>query len=45
MYLDPKWARQRLRLYEAQDRALEQFFKQLEEDLAEVSVERHGRAL
>ncbi|KAJ9507153.1 hypothetical protein QJQ45_004851 [Haematococcus lacustris] len=29
VYLDPKWARQRLRLYEAQDRALEQFFKQV----------------
>ncbi|GFH30740.1 hypothetical protein HaLaN_29652 [Haematococcus lacustris] len=43
VYLDPKWARQRLRLYGAQDRALEQFFKQLEEDMAEVSIERHGR--
>ncbi|GFH10398.1 hypothetical protein HaLaN_05705, partial [Haematococcus lacustris] len=31
------------RLYGAQDRALEQFFKQLE-DMAEVSMERHGRA-
>ncbi|KAJ9512453.1 hypothetical protein QJQ45_013037 [Haematococcus lacustris] len=27
VYLDPKWARQRLRLYGAQDRTLEQFFK------------------
>ncbi|KAJ9509093.1 hypothetical protein QJQ45_001586 [Haematococcus lacustris] len=44
VYLDPKWARQRLRLYGAQDRALEQFFKKLEEDMAEVSIERHGRA-
>ncbi|GFH10671.1 hypothetical protein HaLaN_06029 [Haematococcus lacustris] len=68
VYLDPKLARQRLRLYEAQDRALEQFFKQLtvpcltwchhvshhvralcawlqlEKDMAEVSMERHGRA-
>ncbi|KAJ9520394.1 hypothetical protein QJQ45_000133 [Haematococcus lacustris] len=44
VYLDPKWARQRLRLYGAQDRALEQFFKQLEEDMADVSMERHGRA-
>ncbi|KAJ9523941.1 hypothetical protein QJQ45_022416, partial [Haematococcus lacustris] len=44
VYLDPKWARQRLRLYGAQDRALEQFFKKLEEDMAEVSMERHGRA-
>ncbi|GFH09879.1 uncharacterized protein HaLaN_05104 [Haematococcus lacustris] len=44
VYLDPKWARQRLRLYGAQERALEQFFKHLEEDMAEVSMERHGRA-
>ncbi|GFH13674.1 uncharacterized protein HaLaN_09607 [Haematococcus lacustris] len=44
VYLDPKWARQRLRLYGAQDRAQEQFFKQLEEDMAEVSMERHGHA-
>ncbi|KAJ9506227.1 hypothetical protein QJQ45_014492, partial [Haematococcus lacustris] len=46
VYLDPKWARQRLRLYGAQDRALEQFFKKmgLEKDMAEVSMERHGRA-
>ncbi|KAJ9520460.1 hypothetical protein QJQ45_000200 [Haematococcus lacustris] len=41
VYLDPKWARQRLRLYGAQDRALEQFFKK---DMAEVSMKRHGRA-
>ncbi|KAJ9525005.1 hypothetical protein QJQ45_005932 [Haematococcus lacustris] len=40
VYLDPKWARQRLRLYGAQDRALEPFFKQLEKDMAEVSMER-----
>ncbi|KAJ9518537.1 hypothetical protein QJQ45_018553 [Haematococcus lacustris] len=41
--LDPKWAwqRQRLRLYGAQDRALEQFFKKLQE---EVAMKRHGRA-
>ncbi|KAJ9531383.1 hypothetical protein QJQ45_006901 [Haematococcus lacustris] len=44
VYLDPKWAKQRLRLYGAQDRTLEQFFKKLEEDMAEVSMERHGRA-
>ncbi|KAJ9508734.1 hypothetical protein QJQ45_028028 [Haematococcus lacustris] len=44
VYLDPKWARQRLRLYEAQDRALEQFFEELEKDMAEVSIERHGHA-
>ncbi|KAJ9534290.1 hypothetical protein QJQ45_007037 [Haematococcus lacustris] len=44
VYLDPKWARQRLRLYGAQDRALEQFFNKLEEDMVDVSMERHGRA-
>ncbi|KAJ9532648.1 hypothetical protein QJQ45_010722 [Haematococcus lacustris] len=44
VYLDPKWARQRLRLYGAQDRALEQLFKELEKDMAEVSIERHGHA-
>ncbi|GFH24303.1 hypothetical protein HaLaN_22071, partial [Haematococcus lacustris] len=38
VYLDPKWAQQRLRLYGAQDRALEQFFKKLEEEMAEVSL-------
>ncbi|KAJ9516307.1 hypothetical protein QJQ45_001078 [Haematococcus lacustris] len=42
VYLDPKWARQRLRLYGAQDRALEQFFNKLEEDMAELSMERHN---
>ncbi|GFH13018.1 uncharacterized protein HaLaN_08817 [Haematococcus lacustris] len=44
VYLDPKWARQRLRLYGAQDRALEQFFNKLEEDMAEVPMNRHRRA-
>ncbi|KAJ9506799.1 hypothetical protein QJQ45_005481 [Haematococcus lacustris] len=44
VYLDPKWARQRLRLYGAQHRALEQFFNKLEEDIAEVSMKRHGHA-
>ncbi|KAJ9512057.1 hypothetical protein QJQ45_004618 [Haematococcus lacustris] len=44
VYLDPKWARKRLRLYGAQDRALEQFFKKLEEDMAEVFMECHGHA-
>ncbi|KAJ9526118.1 hypothetical protein QJQ45_009610 [Haematococcus lacustris] len=44
VYLDSKWARQRLRLYGAQDRALEQFLKKLEEDMAELSMKRHGRA-
>ncbi|GFH07041.1 hypothetical protein HaLaN_01784 [Haematococcus lacustris] len=40
----PKWAWQRLRLYGAQDRALEQFLKKLEEEMAEVAMKRHGRA-
>ncbi|GFH21464.1 uncharacterized protein HaLaN_18774 [Haematococcus lacustris] len=44
VYLEPKWAEQRLRLYGAQDRTLEQFFKKLEEDMSEVSMERHGHA-
>ncbi|KAJ9525879.1 hypothetical protein QJQ45_009245 [Haematococcus lacustris] len=44
VYLDPKWAIQWLRLYGAQDRALEQSFKQLEEDMTEVSIECHGYA-
>ncbi|GFH18649.1 hypothetical protein HaLaN_15489 [Haematococcus lacustris] len=34
-------AQQRLRLYGAQDRTLELFFKQLEEDMEEMSMERH----
>ncbi|KAJ9519069.1 hypothetical protein QJQ45_003545 [Haematococcus lacustris] len=44
VYLDPKWARQRLRMYGAQDRALEQSFKKLEEEMAEVVMPRHGCA-
>ncbi|KAJ9510150.1 hypothetical protein QJQ45_015622, partial [Haematococcus lacustris] len=44
VYLDPKWPRQRLRLYGAQDRALEQFFNKLEEDMAKLSMKRHGYA-
>ncbi|KAJ9518786.1 hypothetical protein QJQ45_026069, partial [Haematococcus lacustris] len=44
MYFDSEWARQRLRLYGAQDRALEQFFKKLQEEMAEVAMKRHGRA-
>ncbi|KAJ9532595.1 hypothetical protein QJQ45_010669 [Haematococcus lacustris] len=44
VYLDPKWARQRLRLYGAQDRALEQFFNKLEEEMAELSLKRHNHA-
>ncbi|KAJ9509167.1 hypothetical protein QJQ45_001647 [Haematococcus lacustris] len=43
VYLDPKWARKRLRLYGAQDQALEQFFNKLEE-MAELSMERHNHA-
>ncbi|GFH25113.1 hypothetical protein HaLaN_23025 [Haematococcus lacustris] len=35
---------ERLRLYGAQDRALEQFFKKLEEEMAEASMKRHGHA-
>ncbi|KAJ9509630.1 hypothetical protein QJQ45_011375 [Haematococcus lacustris] len=44
VYLDLKWARQRLRLYGAQDRALEQFFNKLEREMAQLSMKRHGRA-
>ncbi|KAJ9523591.1 hypothetical protein QJQ45_007334 [Haematococcus lacustris] len=43
VYLDPKWARQQLRLYGAQDRALEQFFNKRE--MAELSMKRHKRAM
>ncbi|KAJ9527396.1 hypothetical protein QJQ45_025665 [Haematococcus lacustris] len=42
--LNPKWAQQRLWLYGAQDRALEQFIKKLKEEMAEVAMKRHGRA-
>ncbi|GFH29273.1 hypothetical protein HaLaN_27909 [Haematococcus lacustris] len=38
-----KWAQQRLRLYGAQDRALEQFFEKLEKDIEELSMKCHGR--
>ncbi|KAJ9517014.1 hypothetical protein QJQ45_002527 [Haematococcus lacustris] len=44
VFLDPNWAWQRLQLYGAQDRALVQFFKKLEEEIAELSMQRHGRA-
>ncbi|KAJ9508343.1 hypothetical protein QJQ45_011852 [Haematococcus lacustris] len=44
VYLDPKWARQQLRLYGAQDRALEQFFNKLEREMAQLSMKRHGLA-
>ncbi|KAJ9506284.1 hypothetical protein QJQ45_000066 [Haematococcus lacustris] len=43
VHLDPEWTRQRRRLYGAQDRALEQFFK-MEEENANLSMKRHGRA-
>ncbi|KAJ9508344.1 hypothetical protein QJQ45_011855 [Haematococcus lacustris] len=45
VYLDPKWARQRLRLYGAQDRALEQFFNKLEREMAQLSMKRNKRAM
>ncbi|KAJ9521513.1 hypothetical protein QJQ45_008805 [Haematococcus lacustris] len=38
------WAWQRLRLYGAQDRALKQFLKKLEEEMTEASMERRKRA-
>ncbi|KAJ9526844.1 hypothetical protein QJQ45_017783 [Haematococcus lacustris] len=44
VYLNPKWAQQRLRLFGAQDRALEQFIKKLKEEMAEVAMKRRGRA-
>ncbi|KAJ9513838.1 hypothetical protein QJQ45_020914 [Haematococcus lacustris] len=37
VYLDPKWAEQRLRLYGAQDRTLEQFFKKAPRSSQEAS--------
>ncbi|KAJ9531782.1 hypothetical protein QJQ45_021935 [Haematococcus lacustris] len=50
VYLDPKWARQRLRLYGAQDRALEQFFNKVRvgswrERWRSLSMKRHKRAM
>ncbi|KAJ9528359.1 hypothetical protein QJQ45_014338 [Haematococcus lacustris] len=44
VYKDPKWAQQRLHLYGAQNQALEQFFKELEEEMEELSMKRRGRA-
>ncbi|KAJ9526648.1 hypothetical protein QJQ45_017587, partial [Haematococcus lacustris] len=44
VYLDPKWAELRLRLSGAQDRTVEQFFKKLEEQMAELAMQRHGHA-
>ncbi|KAJ9527963.1 hypothetical protein QJQ45_005593 [Haematococcus lacustris] len=44
VYLDPKWAQQRLRLYGAQDRTMQQFFKKLEQEMEELSMKRHGHA-
>ncbi|KAJ9528982.1 hypothetical protein QJQ45_000546 [Haematococcus lacustris] len=45
-HAEPSSVTQLLRLqnFGAQDRALQQFFKKLEEDMAEVSMERHGSA-
>ncbi|KAJ9507492.1 hypothetical protein QJQ45_006488 [Haematococcus lacustris] len=45
VYLDPKWGRQRLRLHGAQDRALEQFFKKSEKEMAELSMKRNNHAM
>ncbi|GFH08552.1 hypothetical protein HaLaN_03532 [Haematococcus lacustris] len=44
VYLDPKWARQQLELYGFQDRVLEPFFKELEKEMAELSMKRQYRA-
>ncbi|GFH15804.1 hypothetical protein HaLaN_12105 [Haematococcus lacustris] len=41
VYLDPKWARQRPRLYGAQKQALMQFLKNLEDEMAEVAMKRY----
>ncbi|KAJ9529609.1 hypothetical protein QJQ45_014378 [Haematococcus lacustris] len=41
---DPNWAWQWLRVYGAQDRALQQFFNKLEEGMEELSMKRHGHA-
>ncbi|KAJ9512344.1 hypothetical protein QJQ45_012885 [Haematococcus lacustris] len=44
VYLDLKWTWQRVRLYGAQDRALEQFFKKLQKEMAELCKKRHHHA-
>ncbi|GFH27908.1 uncharacterized protein HaLaN_26300, partial [Haematococcus lacustris] len=41
-YLHPKWAEQRMRLYGAQEKVLERYFKKLEEDAAMVSQQQWG---
>ncbi|KAJ9507136.1 hypothetical protein QJQ45_004867 [Haematococcus lacustris] len=41
-YLHPKWAEQRMRLYGAQEKVLERYFKKLEEEAAMVSQQRWG---
>ncbi|KAJ9526087.1 hypothetical protein QJQ45_009540 [Haematococcus lacustris] len=41
-YMHPKWAEQRMRLYGAQEKVLEHYFKMLEEDAAMVSQQRWG---
>ncbi|KAJ9509023.1 hypothetical protein QJQ45_001516 [Haematococcus lacustris] len=43
--MDPKWARQRLRLYGAQDRALEQFFKKVRVGGPKGAGQRRGRVV
>ncbi|GFH10550.1 hypothetical protein HaLaN_05881, partial [Haematococcus lacustris] len=40
--LHPKWAEQRMRLYGAQEKVLERYFKKLEEDAAMVPQQRWG---
>ncbi|GFH11861.1 hypothetical protein HaLaN_07435 [Haematococcus lacustris] len=41
-YLHSKWAEQKMRLYGAQEKALERYFKKLEEEAASVSQKRWG---
>ncbi|KAJ9523496.1 hypothetical protein QJQ45_007205 [Haematococcus lacustris] len=45
VYLDPKWARQRLRLYGAQDQALEQFFRKMRVGGPRGAGQRRGRVV
>ncbi|GFH32578.1 hypothetical protein HaLaN_31819 [Haematococcus lacustris] len=41
-YLHPKWAEQKMRLYGAQEKVLERYFKKLEEEAAIESQKRWG---
>ncbi|GFH21762.1 hypothetical protein HaLaN_19126 [Haematococcus lacustris] len=41
-YLHPKWAQQKMRLYGAQEKVLERYFKKLKEVAAMVSQQRWG---